>query len=218
VRRQKYAVTRALEPLPARESLAPVVPGGQSTPVANDGDFGCWWLRAAAEMATTATGNCLLPAGASPPRWTCFPPMAACARGVEAGSVRTAREFTVATCGRWGMTERREDVGIVVSELLTNALRHALPGPGQSWPGWPVQLGLLQPGSGVLCAVADPSPSAPVPRTPGHLAETGRGLQIVGMLSDEWGYITCATSDSTVKVVWAMFMTLPVRAGQALLA
>jgi hypothetical protein len=138
--------------------------------------------------------------------------MAAGAPGIDAGSVRKAREFTVATCRRWGMTERRDDVGIVASELLTNALRHALPGSGQDRPGWPVQLDLLQPGPFVLCAVTDPSPSVPVPRTPGYLAETGRGLQIVGMLSDEWGYLTCATSSSAVKVVWAMFMMLPVRA------
>ena len=196
-----------------RASLAPILSGGQSTSAANDGSLGHWWLRAAAEMAAAASGICPLSAGPAP-RWECFPPMAACTQDMDAGSVRTAREFTVATCRRWGMTERRDDVGIVASELLTNALRHALPGSGQSRPGWPVQLGLLQPGPCVLCAVADSSPSAPVPRTPGYLAETGRGLQIVGVLSDEWGYITCATSNSTVKVVWAMFMTLPVHAAR----
>jgi anti-sigma regulatory factor (Ser/Thr protein kinase) len=112
------------------------------------------------------------------------------------------------------MTERRDDVGIVVSELLTNAVRHAPPRSGQSWPRWRVQLGLLQPGPCVLCAVADPSPSTPIPRTPDYLAETGRGLQVVDVLSDEWGYITCTTSHSTAKVVWAMFVTLPGRAAQ----
>ena len=194
-----------------RASLAPVLSGGQSTSAANDGNVGYCWLRAAAEMAAAASGICPLSA-APAPRWECFPSMTAGAQSLDARSVRVAREFTVATCGRWGMAERRDDVGIVVSELLTNALRHAPSRSGRGRSGWPVQLGLLQPGPCVLCAVADPSPSAPIPRTPGYLAETGRGLQVVGVLSDEWGYITCATSDSTVKVVWAMFVTLPVRA------
>ena len=197
-----------------KAGLAPISSGGQSTRAANDGNPGCWWLRAAVEMAAVASGIRSLPADPAP-RWECFPSMTAGTQDLDAGSVRVAREFAVATCGRWGMTERCDDVGIVASELLTNALRHALPRSGQSPPGQPVQLGLLQPGPCVLCAVADPSPCAPIPRTPGYLAETGRGLQVVGMLSDEWGYITCATSNSTVKVVWAMFVTLPVRAVRA---
>jgi len=104
------------------------------------------------------------------------------------------------------MADRCEDIGIVVSELLTNALCHALPESGPGGPLWPVQLGLLQPGSCVLCAVADPSLSAPALRTPDYFAETGRGLQIVGALSDEWGCITCTTPKSKGKVVWAMFL------------
>ena len=55
--------------------------------------------------------------------------------------------------------------------------------------------------SGLLCAVADPSPAAPVPRPAAALGETGRGLHIVGALSDGWGY----TASGTGKVVWAMF-------------
>ena len=196
-----------------RASLAPIPSGRRSTAVANDGNLGYWWLRAAAEMAAVASGICPLSAD-PPPRWACFPPMSGGPQDMDAGSVRVAREFTLATCRGWGMTERRDDVGIVVSELLTNALRHAPPRSGQSRPGWPVQLGLLQPGPCVLCAVADPSPSAPIPRTPGYLAETGRGLQVVDVLSDEWGYITCATSNSTAKVVWAMFVTSPVCAAR----
>ena len=49
--------------------------------------------------------------------------------GPGTGSVRTARDFTMATLQRWGTAERSQDIAIVVSELLTNALRHAVPGP-----------------------------------------------------------------------------------------
>ena len=137
------------------------------------------------------------PAGrARPPR------IATCLLGADAGSVRAARDFTVATLGRWGMAERSPDITIVVSELLTNALRHALPASGQTAPRRPVRLGLLQPGPCVLCAVADPSKAAPTPQTPGSLTETGRGLHIIGALSDQWGY---TTPSQTGKVVWALF-------------
>ena len=54
----------------------------------------------------------------------------------------------------------------------------------------------------MLCAVADPGAAAPVPRTPGPLAEAGRGLQMICAFSDLWGYTTPGEAG---KVVWAMF-------------
>ena len=102
---------------------------------------------------------------------------------------------------QWSAAERCQDIAIVVSELLTNALRHALPGSGDARLRRPIRLGLLQLRLCVLCAVADPSTAAPVPRLPGALGETGRGLHIVCALSDGWGYTTSGTG----KVVWAVF-------------
>ena len=66
-----------------------------------------------------------------------------------------------------------------------------------------VRLGLLQPGPSLLCAVADPGTAAPVPRRPGSLAETGRGLHIICTLSDKWGYTTPPAG--TGKILWALF-------------
>jgi anti-sigma regulatory factor (Ser/Thr protein kinase) len=128
--------------------------------------------------------------------------MATLTLGADAGSVRAARDFTVAILRRWGMAERSPDIAIVVSELMTNALRHALPASGDTRPGRPIQLGLLQPGPYVLCAVADPGKRAPALRAPGSLAETGRGLHIICALSDQWG---CTTPGDAGKVVWALF-------------
>jgi Histidine kinase-like ATPase domain len=163
---------------------------------------GSRWLMLAAEMAGLVSGN-----GRSSPdfaitTWACRPRIATRALGAEAGSVRAARDFTVATLRRWGTAERSQDIAIVVSELLTNALRHARPGSGDLGPRRPIRLGLLQPGPCVLCAVADPSRAAPAPQRPGSLAETGRGLHIICALSDQWGY---TTPGDTGKVVWAMF-------------
>ena len=156
----------------------------------------------AAEMAGLVNGD-LRPAPdpvatgrARPPR------IATRLLGADPGSVRVARDFTVATLHRWGAAERTSDITLVVSELLTNALRHA--GSGDTWPRRPVWLGLLQPGPCVLCAVADPSKAAPTLRAPGSLAETGRGLHIICALSDRWGY---TTPSETGKVVWALFQS-----------
>jgi Histidine kinase-like ATPase domain len=108
---------------------------------------------------------------------------------------------------RWGITDRCEDIVIVVSEMLTNALRHAQVRPAGTGPGGaqrrpPIRLGLYNPGAWVLCAVADPSREVPAPRSYSSLDETGRGLQIVSALSDDWGY---TPPDEAGKVVWAMF-------------
>ena len=170
------------------------------------GSTGCCWLTPAAEMAGLAIGSWRPSPDRAPAGWACSPRIATRAFGLDPGSVRAARDFTVSTLHRWGMAERSQDIAIVVSELLTNALRHALPGPGGTRPRQPIRLGLLQPESCVLCAVADPSKAAPAPRTPRSLAETGRGLHIVCALSDQWG---CTTPSETGKVVWALFRPRP---------
>ena len=170
------------------------------------GSTGCCWLTPAAEMAGLAIGTWRPSPDRAPAGWACSPRIATRAFGLDPGSVRAARDFTVSTLLRWGMAERSQDIAIVVSELLTNALRHALPASGDTRPGRPIQLGLLQPESCVLCAVADPSKAAPAPRTPRSLAETGRGLHIVCALSDQWG---CTTPSETGKVVWALFRPRP---------
>jgi hypothetical protein len=161
----------------------------------------CRWLMMAADRAGLASGNSWSPPD---PALGCgpLPRIATRTLVTGAGSVRFARDFTLATLRRWGAAERSDDIAIVMSELLTNALRHALPAPGEIGPRWPIRLGLLQPGRCVLCAVADPSKAAPAPRTPGSLAETGRGLNIICALSDQWG---CTTPNDAGKVVWALF-------------
>jgi two-component sensor histidine kinase len=103
---------------------------------------------------------------------------------------------------RWDAADRSQDIATVVSELLSNALRHALPGARETKRRLPIRLGLLQLGHCVLCAVADPSKAAPAPRRPASLAETGRGLHIICALSDQWG---CTAPNEIGKVVWATF-------------
>ena len=166
------------------------------------GTTGCRWLISAAEMAGLAVGSWRQSPELAAVGWACPPRIATRALGARAGSVRAARDFTVATLRRWGTAHSSQDIAIVVSELLTNALQHALPGPGGTQPRRPVRLGLLQQGPWVLCAVADPGKAVPIPRTPGSLAKAGRGLQMICAFSDRWGYTTPGDAG---KVVWAMF-------------
>ena len=133
-----------------------------------------------------------------------YPKVATRTPGAGAESVRVARDFTAATLARWEIGERGEDIVVVVSELVTNALRYTVPCPGSVWPRWPVRLGLLQPGPWVLCAISDPSDEVPVAKDPGWFGESGRGLHVVDSLCDEWG---CTEPGTMGKVVWAMFAT-----------
>jgi hypothetical protein len=181
------------------------------------------WLQSAAEMAALYSGAWsdpelpLAPAGGfagSPPRLATAPPSAPrLATRSPAPTVRSlagARSFTLATMDRWGAAGCADDVAAVVSELLANALRHALPradngtraGTGAAGArSRPIRLGLLDLEPLVLCAVADPSAQPPVHRQPDWLEESGRGLHVVASLSSHWGF--CVAPDMRGKVVWA---------------
>lgn len=162
------------------------------------------WLAPAVGMAAMASGNWPLWPEPGPQGWTCFPRVAIRSPGLHPEPARAAREFAVATLQRWGAAQRSEDVAVVVSELVTNALRHALPEAPWAQPSSRVRLGLLQPGPCVLCAVADPSRTAPAVQAADVLAEAGRGLHVVDALADAWGY---TPPNEAGKVVWAMFLT-----------
>jgi hypothetical protein len=163
---------------------------------------GYCWLAPVVEMAVMAGGNWPPPPEPGPPTEMDRSKIATCLPGTDPGSVHAARVFTIATLQQWGITDRREDITIVVSELLTNALQHALPCPRAPRSQCPLGLSLLQPGPYVLCAVADPSQQPPVPKEPSYLAETGRGLHLISALADSWGY---TTPSDMGKAVWAMF-------------
>ena len=92
----------------------------------------CCWLAPVLQMAAVASGNWPLWPEPGPQRWTCFPRVATRSLAMKPKPVRAARDFAVATVQRWGAAGCADDVAIVVSELVTNALRHALPGSGET--------------------------------------------------------------------------------------
>ncbi|MEV8530662.1 ATP-binding protein [Streptomyces sp. NPDC051211] len=137
---------------------------------------------------------------------------ASCALPARYEAVRGARSFTRSTLGQWGLEDRFDDVSLVVSELVTNALRHALPKDargGEQDP--PVRLHLMRWSTRLVCAVRDPSEDSPggcfsPEKTDENSdAESGRGLFLVDSYSDSWGWHPLA-GRLTGKVVWALFL------------
>lgn len=138
---------------------------------------------------------------------------ASCALPARYDAVRGARTFTRSTLAQWGLDDRFDDVSLVVSELVTNALRHALPddsrqGAGEAEP--PVRLHLMRWSTRLVCAVRDPSEDrpggsfAPEATEANCDLESGRGLFLVDSYSDSWGWHPLA-GRLTGKVVWALF-------------
>jgi hypothetical protein len=162
------------------------------------------WLGAALEAAATANGTRQLTQEPSLAWWTCLPRVATRTLTPDARAVREAREFARTITQRWGAASRCDDIALVVSELVTNALRHAAPGPDEPPQDRLYRLGLLQPGPFIQCVVTDPSPAPPIPREPACLAETGRGLHVIAALSDQWGYANLCEQG---KAMWAIFTT-----------
>ncbi|MER6559587.1 SpoIIE family protein phosphatase [Streptomyces sp. NPDC001027] len=84
----------------------------------------------------------------------------------------------------------RDDVTLLVGELVTNAVRFA---------AGPVTVRLIRAGHGLLCEVGDTGNGRPRLSRGGLLDDGGRGLHIVHRLTTRWG----VRWTDTGKVVWA---------------
>jgi anti-sigma regulatory factor (Ser/Thr protein kinase) len=123
---------------------------------------------------------------------------------------RRAREFTGHTLQGWGLPMLAEDAAVIASELVTNALLH---GCARGAAADQVELLLWRRAGQMVCAVTDPGPQPPVLVSPGPLAETGRGLQVVQALSVTWGWTRLG---GRRKVVWAALRLPGLDAGSAI--
>ncbi len=130
-------------------------------------------------------------------------------------AVASAREFTRATLRRWHLDSRHEDVALVVSELVTNALRHGLAAAVAPVDGRPIRLHLMRWSARLVCAVRDPGRRPPrTVRRDGAaeaVAESGRGLLLVESFADGWGWQPLPVPaegepEMPGKVVWALFL------------
>ncbi|WP_017607127.1 ATP-binding protein [Nocardiopsis xinjiangensis] len=119
-----------------------------------------------------------------------------------ARSVGHAREFAADAARGWGMAALEEDLRLIVSELVGNACRHAVPtGADPARSPLVLQLRLLRGQGAVVCMVADSSDSAPTPVDAHQFAECGRGLGLVAAFGTEWGWSPVRGGG---KVVWVI--------------
>jgi hypothetical protein len=94
----------------------------------------------------------------------------------------------------------RDDAVLVVSELAANSVRHA------GGHGFTVTVQHLP--DGVLLRVNDRSSQPPTPAQASVMAESGRGLDLVGQVATAWGSVSDGEGG---KAVWAVLHGVAVR-------
>lgn len=107
---------------------------------------------------------------------------------------RASRQLTV-----WGLAEEAPSAELVISELVTNAIRY-----GRS----PIQLRLIREHT-LICEVSDASHTSPHLRQATSDDEGGRGLFMVAQFADAWG----TRYTPTGKTIWAELTITPSAAG-----
>ncbi|WP_329561490.1 SpoIIE family protein phosphatase [Kitasatospora sp. NBC_01266] len=108
------------------------------------------------------------------------------ADGAAVGEVRAAVSRQLA---RWGLEELAFVTELILSELVTNAIRYATE---------PIQVRLLCDRT-LICEVSDSSSTSPHLRYAASMDEGGRGLFLVAQFAERWGTRHTATG----KVIWA---------------
>jgi hypothetical protein len=135
--------------------------------------------------------------------------IASCPLEPGATASGAARHFTRQVLSSWGLRVLAEDAVLIVSELVTNALRYGTHDVESAVGGSPArdrlvhdpaELILLRRPSEMVCAVTDPGAEPPVLAPSDPLGEAGRGLQIIEAVAAAWG---CTRLNAHKKAVWA---------------
>ncbi|MFF8359059.1 SpoIIE family protein phosphatase [Streptomyces chartreusis] len=106
----------------------------------------------------------------------------------EASAVSRVRAAAARTLTEWDLEEEAFTTELILSELVTNALRHAT---------GPIRVRLIRDLT-LICEVSDGSSTAPHLRSAATTDEGGRGLFLVAQFAERWG--TRYTADG--KVIW----------------
>ncbi|MGW2964996.1 SpoIIE family protein phosphatase [Streptomyces sp. NPDC001220] len=99
------------------------------------------------------------------------------------------RQAATERLAAWGLDEAAFVTELVVSELVTNAIRYGEP---------PIQLRLIRDRA-LICEVSDGSSTSPHLRRAHAYDEGGRGLLLVAQLTQRWG----SRQTCTGKTIWA---------------
>lgn len=212
-------------PFPAQRSAFPV-PGGQYGFLARDTQFSAAPYGGSYSPATSGPYGLAIPGGyygpvstahEDPSRPGQWPVQSRLELGALPGAVPCARLHARLVLAEWGQAALGDSVELIVSELMTNALR-ACSDPVAGGPGYdaegrqlPLGLRLASDRQQVLVEVWDGATAPPVPGQINHDGETGRGLLMVEAVSSRWGYYYpgrqprgTAPDERAAKVVWAL--------------
>ncbi|MEU3254204.1 SpoIIE family protein phosphatase [Streptomyces sp. NPDC006997] len=104
--------------------------------------------------------------------------------------VAPIRKQVLDQLGDWDLSDASFTTELVVSELVTNAIRYGAP---------PIRLRLIHDASTLICEVSDTSHTAPHLRRAKTWDEGGRGLLLVAQLTQRWG----SRHTTEGKTIWA---------------
>ncbi|MGC9544602.1 SpoIIE family protein phosphatase [Streptomyces sp. UG1] len=107
----------------------------------------------------------------------------------DPAAVAAARKTAAQLLAQWGLEELAFTTELVVSELVTNAIRYA---------AGPIRLRLIKERA-LICEVFDGGATAPHLRHPRTTDEGGRGLLLVSQVTQRWG--TRFVPEG--KIIWA---------------
>lgn len=103
-----------------------------------------------------------------------------------------ARAWSADVLRRWGIPQVTDDLEVVITELTTNSVQAGA-------VSMAVRIEWLRGPGVVEVAVWDDAPGEPRSREPDFVAESGRGLFLVGELSTAWGH----EPGDGGKTIWA---------------
>lgn len=107
----------------------------------------------------------------------------------DESAVRETRHLIREPLKRWGLEDLEPVTELLVSELVTNAIRYAKGA---------ITLRMVREPESVVCEVHDSSPALPRVLHADQDAENGRGLHVVAQLANRWGTRRVHSG----KVVW----------------
>ncbi|MFE6855900.1 ATP-binding SpoIIE family protein phosphatase, partial [Streptomyces sp. NPDC057674] len=106
----------------------------------------------------------------------------------DPSAVSASRAAATAQLRRWGLDDLVLGTELILSELVTNAIRHG---------GSPIGVRLVY-GRTLICQVADGSNTSPRVRLAADTDEGGRGLFLVGQIAQRWG----TRYTEAGKIIW----------------